>query len=119
MARSLFAELPIDQDDPTPTSAHICLKGWVEKLIDDVNEHPVISVRTYMKSPYLIQSAHLDEIQERQTNLHKTHTQSESDLLPREVPSDTEMYYADSYEDLLATAIINKVSTQLDTIAPS
>ena len=31
-------------------------------------------------------------------------------LLPPEISGDNEMYYADSYEDLLATAIINKVS---------
>ena len=35
---------------------------------------------------------------------------SDTVLLPREMSIDNEMYYAESYEDLLATAIINKVS---------
>ena len=35
--------------------------------------------------------------------------ESESEILMRNLPQDKEMYYADSYEELLSTAIINKV----------
>ncbi len=43
-ATLLLSGQPASEDDPTPTSAHISLKNLIDKLINDVNEHPVANV---------------------------------------------------------------------------
>ncbi|XP_059090088.1 uncharacterized protein LOC131885907 isoform X3 [Tigriopus californicus] len=74
----VIEKLPTSPEDPTPTTAHIKLKFWIERLIMDVDENELI-------------------------------WENESDFLIRDLPNDKEMYYSQSYEDLLSTAIINKV----------
>eukprot|EP00095_Tigriopus_kingsejongensis_P000922 maker-scaffold186_size273091-snap-gene-1.42 protein:Tk00922 transcript:maker-scaffold186_size273091-snap-gene-1.42-mRNA-1 annotation:"hypothetical protein L798_13875" len=70
---------PTSQDDPTPTTAHIKLKYWIERLVMDVDENEPIF-------------------------------DNEKDLrLRQDLPMATELYYSQSYEDILSTAIINKV----------
>lgn len=42
---SFSPDRPTQPEDPTPTSAHINLKRWVERVIQDVEETPVAKVR--------------------------------------------------------------------------